>query len=136
MKKRDDGIAKIQAKMSDGSVKEFEMREEIRDALNKKALERKFFQEENRTIPNYDRMSTQELEACKFSGFRLNEIARRIELWVGGMIACTEPAGKAARNPAVLADMHERAFATIGSLVDVDLRTEIEPPATSKNLKH
>jgi len=116
--KRDAGIAIVDAKMSTGQTKSFKIQEAVRDALNKKAQNREFKVD---VRGSFDNMTTQELEQHQFSGFRLNHLSNRIELWVLGMIACSERADRAARDPRVLANMHEKVFATKGSIIEMDI---------------
>jgi len=77
-KKKDTGIAKVDAKMSTGEIKSFPMQEEIRDILNK--LEGRLpgnlgFDPNNAT--------TKELEDNHFSGYRLMSLL--IKLNYGAM---------------------------------------------------
>lgn len=138
--KPDIGIAKIDAPMSDGSVKSFEMKEAVRDALNKMphpSDRRKARQEE---IPvDASKYTTEELERNRYSGYRLNALKGTFEIWVLGRVAISERASRVQRNPALIADMHERAFATTGSIVEVEIPTydkDPEAPAESAQKKH
>jgi hypothetical protein len=130
-KKKDTGIAKVDAKMSTGEIKSFPMQEEIRDILNK--LEGRLpgnlgFDPNNAT--------TKELEDNHFSGYRLNVFVNQIELWCNGKILTTRNAQAAAANPGILAEMHEEAFHTVGSIVAVELQTQKEQPPFDKKELH
>lgn len=130
--KKDTGIAKVDAKMSTGEVKSFPMDEAVRDALNKL---------KGRLLGNLgfdpNKATTKELEDNHFSGYRLNEFTNQIELWCNGKILVKRNAQVAAANPGILAEMHEEAFHTIGSIVEVELQTEQtqrQPPMKKKEL--
>lgn len=67
---------------------------------------------------NPDTATTQELEAARFSGFRINEFTQDLELWCLGSIKVKRKTIEA--TPQVIANMHEEAFATAGSLFSFD----------------
>jgi len=125
MAKKDTGIAKIDAKMSTGEIKSFPLDEAVRDALNKlqgRPARRLGFDPNN--------VTTKELEDNHFSGYRLNSFVNRIELWCDGKVLSQRDATRAANNPGILAEMHEEAFHTVGSIVEVD----VQLPQTKKDI--
>jgi hypothetical protein len=117
-KKKDTGIARIDAKMSTGATVSFPMQESTRDILNK-------LQGRAKPSTSFDpnKATTKELEDNHFSGYRLNSFVNQIELWCYGKVLVKRNADLAAKNPGVLAEMHEEAFNTIGSIVQVELLT-------------
>jgi len=124
-KKKDIGIAKVDAKMSTGEVKSFQMDEAVRDALNKLQGRPSSYKSHN-FDPN--KATTKELENNHFSGYRHNVFVNQIELWCYGKVLAKRNAQSAANNPGILAEMHEEAFHTVGSIVAV----ELELPDQSK----
>ena len=65
-------------------------------------------------------LNTAELVDAKFSGFRMNDLAREVELWLLGDIMAKASYRNVAANPSLLAEMHERVFATAGTVVMID----------------
>lgn len=112
--KKDTGIAKIDAPMSNGSTVSFPMEEAVRDALNKTRGRPR--------PPAFDanKATTQELENMKYSGYRINHFTNEMELWIVGKVAVRKNATVVANNPGLLAAMHEEAFATVGSIISID----------------
>lgn len=62
-------------------------------------------------------LTTDECKRQNFSGFRANVFGNQMELWLLGEVK--ETANLLTCTPKVMADMHERVFATIGTLIDV-----------------
>ena len=130
--KPDDGIATIPAPMSTGATVNFKMREEIRDALNNLGHPTDSKWKERRALiakqtgVDAALLSTQQCEEMQYSGYRMNQLKDTFEIWILGRVVESERASRIRANPAVIADMHERAFATVGSIVDVDLPVKTE----------
>lgn len=123
--KPDTGIAIIPAPMSDGSTKNFPLKEAVRDAFNKRPHPSERKHQENVPV-DASRMTTQELEAGNYSGYRVNHLKGTFEIWCIGRVAASERIDRVKKNPGVIADMHERAFSTAGSIVNVDLEVKTE----------
>lgn len=127
--KKDTGVAIVPAPMSTGEIKSFPLREEIRDILNKRPHPSDSKPTINIQIPvDSSRMTTQELEAGNYSGYRVNHLKGTFEIWVLGRVAVSERASRVQKNPGIIADMHERAFSTTGSVVDVDVVAPNQSP--------
>lgn len=126
---KDTGIATVDAKMSTGEIKQFRIAEETRDALNKlsqKTPEKGF---------DFDNATAKELEDIQFSGFRLNKLSNELELWALGRILSRRNAQLATSNPGIIAQMHEEAFHTVGSIVTVDpVEPATKPPFNKKEI--
>lgn len=126
--KKDTGIATIKSKDSKGKVTEFKMEEAVRDALQ--ARDWSGPQKPSLGIssePDWDTMTTNELREHRYSGFRINKLALRVELWVLGRVAGHRRLQDVAKNPAVLANLHEQVFATTGTVLQVDVdKTKIK----------
>lgn len=64
--------------------------------------------------------TTQDCIDQKWSGIRVNKLNGMTELWVAGEKRVENNTQLLAGNPGLLANMYEEAFATWGSLVEVD----------------
>lgn len=108
---KDDGIAKLK----NGLL----ISEETRDAL----LKHNWQEPRNKTVgfdPN--QATTRELEDHRFSGFRVNVFTNDVELWCLGRIAVRKNMSEVERDPGVLAAMHEEAFSTTGTVIEVPMK--------------
>ena len=105
--KRDTGIATLKTGLK--------IKEELRDEL-----QRHHWQGPRRE-PEKE-LTTVECEREKFSGFRANIILQRMELWVLGRIV--DQCSLSECTPNRMATMHEKAFATKGTLVDVPMESQ------------
>lgn len=121
-RKRDTGIATIKSKDSTGRVTEFKMEEAVRDVLAKKDWTQP---PDLPTGPNYDTMTTSELAAARYSGFRINKLALRVEAWVLGEVRGHRRLQDVVRNPAVLASLHEEVFATLGTVIEIEANVKL-----------
>lgn len=65
--------------------------------------------------------TTKELEEAQWSGFRVNTFTSNVELWCVGRIMGTRKAEDVARNPNVLAELHEEVFQTTGTVVQIPM---------------
>ena len=107
-KKRDTGVATLP-----NGVK---ISEEMRDKL----LNKDWSKPQRELDTRSTHQTTKDLEEQGFSGFRVNEFTRDVELWLLGRVAARERCIDCAKNPALLANMHERVFSTNGTIVAVD----------------
>lgn len=109
--------SRFKGKVPDGIIPEIGITEARRDELAK----RDFSGPKKRTIHERhpDTLTTKELEETRFSGVRYNHYNNRCEVWVDGRVHASAAADKVARDPTILAEMHERVFMTSGSLVDI-----------------
>lgn len=114
MKKKREDLKK--SKYKDGIVPKIGVSEEVRDQLKKRNWKEK--PKLDRADPN--NMTTKELEQHRFSGVRNNKFTNQCELWLDGHVRATANADKVAKDPSVLAEMHERVFKTLGSLIDIE----------------
>lgn len=135
--KPDTGIAKVDAPMSDGRTVSFPIKEEIRDLLNarphptdqayKERIEAfKRQQEAEQRDVDASQYTTAELEANRYSGYRVNHLAGKFEIWCLGHVAASERISRVMKNPGIIADLHEKAFSTNGTVVELDLPTQQE----------
>lgn len=130
--KPDTGIAVIPAPMSTGQTVNFKMREEMRDALNKLGHPTDSKWKERRELiakqTGIDAalLTSQQCEQLDYSGYRMNKLKDTFEIWILGRVVESERASRIRADPSIIATMHERAFATIGSIVDVDLPVKTE----------
>lgn len=69
---------------------------------------------------SYEGLTTKELEAANFSGFTINEFTNDVELWLLGRMLERETCQRVAANPSLLATMHERAFHTTGTIIEIE----------------
>lgn len=99
--KPDDGIATLSTGLR--------IREELRDQL----------EAHDWTKPRNPGtiQTTDDLVRMEFSGFRVNVFTGDVELWCIGRVAARERCIDVTKNPGLLATMHERAFATVGTIV-------------------
>lgn len=124
--KKDTGIATIKSTDSKGKTTYFQMEEAVRDALqarnwNEAPKPRLGVKSE----PDWDTMTTAELQENRYSGFRINKLALRVELWVLGRVAGHRRLQDVAKNPALLANLHEQVFATTGTVLQIDVDTKV-----------
>ncbi len=142
--KPDTGIAKVDAPMSDGRTVSFPIKEEIRDLLNKRphptesayrervdAIAHSLAAEKKVDASQY---TAAELEANRYSGYRVNHLAGKFEVWCLGRVAASERISRVMTNPGIIADLHEKAFSTTGTVIEVDLpaQQEVTPDADSE----
>lgn len=110
--KKDSGIAKLH----NGVL----IPEELRDRLSKRDWTSK-----PTTGPawNPDNATTKELEEHQFSGYRVNIFTQDVELWCVGRLMEKEKLSRIQAKPSLLATMHEKAFQTNGTVLEVDADT-------------
>lgn len=109
MTKKDDGIAKL----SNGLL----IPEETRDKLIKHDWSKP------RNLGwNPDNATSKELEEKRWSGYRHNVFTNDYELWVVGKIAAKRNFDAVAANPRLMAEMHEEAFATAGTVLEIPVK--------------
>lgn len=108
MAKKDTGIATL--------PNGIQIREELRDQLLKRDWNK---HTEGGYKPVAD-ATTKNLKEQEFSGYRVNEFTAEVELWILGRIAVRRKCAQVQHNMAILAEMHEEAFATNGSVVMAD----------------
>lgn len=101
-----------------GIIPELGITEEMRDQLRKHDWTKPRPQDAS----NPDTWTTRECQEKRFSGYRKNDITMMFELWILGRIAVEKPLLKVASNPQLIAEMHEEAFATIGSIAAIDIK--------------
>ena len=83
---------------------------------------------------NADMATTQELVDARWSGIRVNHLNGMTEIWAAGRMLADEKTDKIAANPSYLANLHERAFSTNGTIVDVGAtRDKPQPPFNKKH---
>ncbi len=70
-----------------------------------------------------DDWSTAECERKQFSGFRVNKIMHRMELWVLGRLAGHIELDKC--TPGAMASLHEAVFKTSGTVVEIPGKEEV-----------
>lgn len=116
--KPDSGTAIVDAKMSTGEVRKFPISESVRDALNKRP-------HHTERVKPFDpnTATTNELQNRRYSGFRINHFTNQVELWCLGIVAGQRRLDLVEKNPRLLADLHEEAFSTNGSIITADLDT-------------
>ncbi len=68
-----------------------------------------------------DNWTTNECIEKKFSGIRLNRLNGQTEIWCLGEMRQSRRTIEVGRNPSILADMHEAAFGTVGTILDIDV---------------
>lgn len=68
-----------------------------------------------------DNWTSAECEEKKFSGIRINKLNGRTEIWCVGMLKVSRNTQQVANNPGLLATMHEEAFATRGTVLEIEL---------------
>lgn len=108
--KKDTGIARL----ANGTP----ISEETRDQLTKHN-----WAEGPRRTPDpndADNWTTKECMEKGFSGFRYNKLRRMMELWCLGHLEGSIPEEQC--TPEAMATLHEKIFATNGTLVEVPLR--------------
>ncbi len=120
-RKKDDGIAIIKTTDSTGRKVEFPIQEDLRDKLNKHDFSEGPRNLNKLTQPEYQKMTTSELEQARYSGFRTNDFTARLELWVMGQVRGHRTFAEIAKNPAAVASLHEEVFKTIGTVVTTDV---------------
>lgn len=106
-----------------GRIPALGITEEKRDQLAK----RDWTKPKDRDPNNPDDWTTKDCEIRKYSGFRNNSFTGMIELWVKGVIRVQKRASDVERNPHLVATMHEEAFATVGSVVELDVEVKRLP---------
>ena len=74
-----------------------------------------------------DDWTTKDCEEKRYSGYRNNTFTGMIELWVAGKIRAQRHSQDVERNPHLVATMHEEAFATVGSVVELDVEIKKVP---------
>lgn len=112
-KKPDKGIATVPTVDSLGRKGNFQIEEAVRDALQR----RDWSGPQHNDSSNPNTMTTPELERVRFSGFRINRLISRVELWILGQVKVHRRLQDVEKNPALLGTMHEEAFKTIGTIV-------------------
>jgi hypothetical protein len=108
----------FKGKVPDGIIPELGLTEETRDRLNKRDWSGPLRRELKDKNPNT--LTTKELQEIKFSGIRHNEFNNMCEIWVDGIVKAEANADKVTKDPTILAEMHERVFQTVGSLIDIE----------------
>lgn len=106
--KKDTGVATLK--------NGYKIKEETRDELEKHDWQGP------RNAPDSENTELWTTQDCKnklFTGFRACSITQVVELWLLGEIVDTAP--MATFTPEVMAAMHEKAFATNGSVVIVPI---------------
>lgn len=100
------------AKKDTGIIPELGITEERRDELAKRDWTKPAAKPEE----NPDNYTTKDCIEKQFSGIRVNKMNGMTEMWVVGQMRSERKTDKVAANPALLADMHEEAFNTVGSI--------------------
>jgi hypothetical protein len=104
-------------KIDDGFIPELGVTEYQRDLLSK----RDWSKPQRTQDPNHpDNWSTAKCIEEKFSGFRVYHLTQEVELWVLGYIKARVKIDIIAKDPGVLATMHENVFQTGGTLIELD----------------
>jgi hypothetical protein len=106
-----------------GRIPELGITEAHRDQLAK----RDWTKPKDRDPNNTDDWTTKDCEEKKYSGYRNNSFTGMIELWVAGVIKVQKRAADVENNPHLVATMHEEAFATVGSIVELDVEVKKVP---------
>jgi len=126
-RKKDTGIATIKSTDSKGKTTTIEMQEAVRDAIQAHDWTQgpRGLPVSSKQAPNYDRMTTKELAAAGYNGFRINKLTLQVELWVLGRVRGHRRLQDVAKNPGVLANLHEEVFATTGTVIQVDVDRKV-----------
>lgn len=111
--KKDTGIAEVQAPMSTGEVKRILIPEANRDEIQKHHWRGPRNSGENQP----QNWTTAERKLNKFSGIHANMLAQQMEFWVLGFLEGTIELRKC--TPVAFASMHEKIFATNGTLAEI-----------------
>lgn len=120
---KDNGIAKLPNNVI--------IPEELRDALAKHDWTGpRNLQDKTGFDPN--RATTKELEQHQFSGFRVNAFTGNVELWCVGRMMGSRGCDKVAKDPRVLAELHEEVFQTAGTVIEVPMPAPGTPGSKNK----
>jgi len=68
-----------------------------------------------------EQYTTQDCINKLFSGIRINKMTNMVEIWCFGEKRVERNYQKVANNPAILATMHEEAFATVGTVLEIEV---------------
>jgi len=68
-----------------------------------------------------DQYTTQDCEQNQFSGIRINKLSNMVEIWCLGKKLLERNYQQVANNPGLLATMHEEAFNTTGTVLEIEL---------------
>lgn len=102
-----------------GIIPNLGITEEKRDSLRKRDWSKRQAHPEP-----CDNWTTKECEEKKFSGIRLNRLNGDTEIWCVGELRVRRKTQDVGNNPSILATMHEEAFGTVGTILDIELNTK------------
>lgn len=99
-----------------GFIPSLGISEEQRDRLRKRD-----WTQRQKHIEPHDNWTTAECIEKRFSGIRINRMNGQTEMWMLGEMRISRKTQDVGRNPALLASMHEEAYGTVGTILDIDV---------------